>query len=108
MSDTGEQGMNPKDPAQRAGIGGGVVPDDKTEGEEEAAELEHSKTSQRTTTQDHTSMPAANQMKAEPIPVSQHESSPPSATVDGDDLQAPTKPVPDGSGKTTEDHPKQS
>ena len=33
MSDTGEQGMNPKDPAHRAGIGCGVTPDDKTEGE---------------------------------------------------------------------------
>jgi hypothetical protein len=38
MSDTGEQGMNPKDPAQRAGIGGGVVPDDQTEGQEQAAQ----------------------------------------------------------------------
>ena len=49
MSDTGEQGMNPKDPAQRAGIGGGVIPDDKTEGEEQAAETaEHSKDEEST------------------------------------------------------------
>ena len=39
MSDTGEQGLKPKDPADAAGIGGGVVPDDQIEGQEQAAEL---------------------------------------------------------------------
>jgi hypothetical protein len=49
MSDTGEQGMNPTDPAQRAGVGGGVVPDDNTEGQEQAAEAaEHSKDEEST------------------------------------------------------------
>ena len=32
MSDTGEQGVKPQDPAQRAGVGGGIVPDDQSEG----------------------------------------------------------------------------
>ena len=39
MSDTGEQGMTPQDPAQRAGVGGGIIPDDKGEGYEQATEL---------------------------------------------------------------------
>jgi hypothetical protein len=39
MSDTGEQGTEPQDPADRAGVGGGIVPDDQNEGsaQEEAA-----------------------------------------------------------------------
>jgi hypothetical protein len=39
MSDTGEQGMKPQDPADKAGIGGGIVPDDQAEGYEQAARL---------------------------------------------------------------------
>ncbi len=39
MSDTGEQGMTPQDPADRGGIGGGIIPDDKGEGDEQATEL---------------------------------------------------------------------
>jgi hypothetical protein len=39
MSDTGEQGVAPQDPADQAGVGGGVVPDDQAEGYEQAAEL---------------------------------------------------------------------
>jgi hypothetical protein len=39
MSDTGEQGVAPQDPAEQAGIGGGIVPDDQAEGYEQAAEL---------------------------------------------------------------------
>jgi hypothetical protein len=39
MSDTGEQGVKPQDPADKAGIGGGIVPDDQAEGYEQAAEL---------------------------------------------------------------------
>jgi hypothetical protein len=39
MSDTGEQGVKPQDPADMAGIGGGVVPDDQAEGYEQAEEL---------------------------------------------------------------------
>ena len=39
VSDTGEQGMAPQDPAARAGIGGGVVPDDLTDGYAQAEEL---------------------------------------------------------------------
>ncbi len=39
MSDTGEQGLKPQDPADQAGVGGGVVPDDQAEGYEQAAEL---------------------------------------------------------------------
>jgi len=39
MSETGEQGMQQQDPADQAGIGGGVVPDDQAEGYEQAAEL---------------------------------------------------------------------
>ena len=31
--------MKPQDPADQAGVSGGVVPDDKTEGYEQAAEL---------------------------------------------------------------------
>lgn len=38
MSDTGEQGLTPHDPADNAGIGGGVVPDDQSEGYEQAVE----------------------------------------------------------------------
>ena len=37
MSDTGEQGMTPQDPADRAGVGSGIIPDDKGEGYEQAA-----------------------------------------------------------------------
>jgi hypothetical protein len=37
MSDTGEQGMTPQDPAGRAGVGSGIIPDDKGEGYEQAA-----------------------------------------------------------------------
>jgi hypothetical protein len=37
MSDTGEQGMTPQDPADQAGIGIGITPDDKGEGYEQAA-----------------------------------------------------------------------
>lgn len=33
MSDTGEQGFAHQDPAQRAGVGGGAVPDDQSEGQ---------------------------------------------------------------------------
>jgi hypothetical protein len=32
MSDTGEQGTEPQDPADSAGVGGGIVPDDQSEG----------------------------------------------------------------------------
>jgi hypothetical protein len=39
MSDTGEQGVTPQDPAERGGIGGGKIPDDKGEGDEQATEL---------------------------------------------------------------------
>jgi hypothetical protein len=39
MSDTGEQGVQPQDPADQAGIGGGIVPDDAAEGYEQAVEL---------------------------------------------------------------------
>jgi hypothetical protein len=39
MTDTGEQGVKPQDPADQAGIGGGIVPDDQAEGYEQAAEL---------------------------------------------------------------------
>jgi hypothetical protein len=39
VSDTGEQGMKPQDPADTAGVGGGIVPDDQAEGYEQAAEL---------------------------------------------------------------------
>ncbi len=39
MSDTGEQGLKPQDPADQAGVGGGIVPDDQAEGYEQAAEL---------------------------------------------------------------------
>lgn len=39
MTDTGEQGLKPKDPADSAGVGGGVVPDDQTDGQEQAAEF---------------------------------------------------------------------
>ena len=39
MSDTGEQGMKPQDPADQAGVGGGIVPDDAAEGYEQAAEI---------------------------------------------------------------------
>ena len=38
MSDTGEQGVTPQDPAQQAGVGGGLVPDDRAEGYEQAVE----------------------------------------------------------------------
>jgi hypothetical protein len=52
------------------------------------------------------SMPAANQTKAEPMPVSEHESAPSSGTVGSDDPQAATKRAPDGSNETQpEDHP---
>jgi hypothetical protein len=37
MSDTGEQGMTPQDPADQAGIGIGIIPDDQGEGYEQAA-----------------------------------------------------------------------
>ena len=37
MSDTGEQGMTPQDPADQAGIGIGITPDDQGEGYEQAA-----------------------------------------------------------------------
>ncbi len=84
MSETGEQGMNPKDPAQRAGIGGGVVPDDKTEGEEQGG-------SNTADTSDRSAMPAANQPKTEAMPTSDHESAPSSGMVGSDDPQAPTK-----------------
>jgi hypothetical protein len=36
MSDTGEQGMTPHDPAAGAGIGAGIIPDDQGEGYEQA------------------------------------------------------------------------
>ena len=39
MSDTGEQGMTPQDPAHRGGIGGGLIPDDLGEGCAQAEEL---------------------------------------------------------------------
>ena len=39
MSDTGEQGMTPQDPAERAGVGGGIIPDDQGEGYEQAAQV---------------------------------------------------------------------
>ena len=39
MSDTGEQGMTPHDPADSAGIGGGIIPDDLGEGYEQAAQV---------------------------------------------------------------------
>ncbi len=39
MSDTGEQGVKPQDPAERAGVGAGLVPDDQAEGYAQAAEL---------------------------------------------------------------------
>jgi hypothetical protein len=39
MSDTGEQGMTPRDPAESAGIGGGIIPDDQGEGYEQAAQV---------------------------------------------------------------------
>jgi hypothetical protein len=39
MTDTGEQGVKPQDPADKAGIGGGVVPDDQAEGYEQAKAL---------------------------------------------------------------------
>ena len=39
MSDTGEQGMTPQDPAERAGVGGGIIPDDQGEGDEQATVL---------------------------------------------------------------------
>jgi hypothetical protein len=39
MSDTGEQGMAAGDPADNAGVGGGLVPDDQDEGYEQAQEL---------------------------------------------------------------------
>ncbi len=35
MSATGEQGMTPHDPADAAGVGGGIIPDDQGEGYEE-------------------------------------------------------------------------
>ncbi len=38
MSDTGEQGMTAQDPADQAGVGGGIIPDDQGEGYEQAAE----------------------------------------------------------------------
>ncbi len=84
MSETGEQGMNPKDPAQRAGIGGGVVPDDKTEGEEGAK-------NKTANTADRSATPSANQPKPEAMPTSDHESAPSSGMVGSDDPQAPTK-----------------
>jgi hypothetical protein len=37
MSDTGEQGMTPQDPADQAGVGVGIIPDDQGEGYEQAA-----------------------------------------------------------------------
>ncbi len=40
MSDTGEQGVTPEDPAHRAGVGGGLVPDDLGEGRAQAEELD--------------------------------------------------------------------
>lgn len=39
MSDTGEQGLLPQDPADKAGVGGGIVPDDQVDGCEQLAEL---------------------------------------------------------------------
>ena len=39
MSETGEQGVKPQDPADKAGIGGGIVPDDQAEGYEQAARI---------------------------------------------------------------------
>ena len=39
MTDTGEQGVKPQDPADMAGVGGGIVPDDQAEGYEQAVEL---------------------------------------------------------------------
>jgi hypothetical protein len=39
MSETGEQGMTPQDPARQAGVGGGIIPDDQGEGEEQATEV---------------------------------------------------------------------
>lgn len=38
MSETGEQGLAPQDPADSAGIGGGIVPDDQTDGYEQLAQ----------------------------------------------------------------------
>lgn len=40
MSDTGEQGVTPGDPADRAGVGSGLVPDDLGEGRAQSEELE--------------------------------------------------------------------
>lgn len=39
MTDTGEQGFAHQDPAQRAGVGGGAVPDDQSEGQAETSML---------------------------------------------------------------------
>ena len=39
MSESAEQGMTPQDPAEQAGIGGGIIPDDLGEGYEQATEL---------------------------------------------------------------------
>ena len=39
MSEPGEQGMAPQDPADQAGIGGGLVPDDQEEGYEQVEQL---------------------------------------------------------------------
>ncbi len=39
MTDTGEQGFAHQDPAQRAGVGGGAVPDDQSEGQAEVSML---------------------------------------------------------------------
>lgn len=40
MSDTAEQGFAHPDPAQRANVGSGVVPDDLSEGEAEQSVLQ--------------------------------------------------------------------
>ena len=47
MSDTGEQGMTPHDPAESAGVGGGIIPDDLGEGYEQAAQVNRRSSDER-------------------------------------------------------------
>lgn len=57
-------------------------------------------------TADHSSMPAANQAKTEPMPTVEHESALSSEKVSSDDPQAPTKQPPDSSKvRQPKDHP---
>jgi hypothetical protein len=39
VSESAEQGITPQDPAEKAGIGGGIVPDDQGEGWAQVEEL---------------------------------------------------------------------